>query len=410
MSATDPANSSDRSEQTRRKLVEMTKLAIAHAKKGTLEQAADIVRIPASDYHDPDRFRLEVDRIFKRLPLMLAASAEIKQPGDYKSLEVCGVPVLIARGDDGAVRAFVNICSHRGAVVVGEGCGNATRFSCPYHAWTYDNRGQLLAVFASQDFGDIDLSCHGLTPLPVAERAGLIWVTLDPKSTLEIDTFLCGYDAMLGQFGFENWHLLGRQQVAGPNWKIAYDGYLDFYHLPILHKQSFGPKMPHRAHYHAWGPHQNVTAVTPRLAELEKTPEDRWPDEVLMGGIWTLFPHVSIASFDAGGRGVLISQLFPGDTPLESITLQLYLMAEPPSESDREKAQEQFEFLGRVVRDEDYATGLRQQRALQSGAKSHVLFGRNEGGGQRFHRWVKRLLELGDDELAKAFVDSPSEP
>ena len=60
-----------------------------------------------------------------------------------------------------------------------------------------------MAVYKAQDFGEIDTSCHGLTSLPVAERAGLVWVTLDANSTLDIGTFLCGYDDLLGHFGFE---------------------------------------------------------------------------------------------------------------------------------------------------------------------------------------------------------------
>ena len=395
---------------SREKLRAMTRHAITHSKAGTIDQTAEIGRVPASDYYDPERFQREVDSIFKRIPLMLAVSAELAQPGDYKSMDACGVPVLITRGDDGAIRAFVNSCSHRGAVVVQEGTGNATRFACPYHAWTYDNAGQLVAVFAPNDFGEIDRSCHGLTPLPAAERAGLVWVTLDPRSTLAIDDFLCGYDEMLEEFGFDDWYFFGRQQVAGPNWKIAYDGYLDLYHLPILHRETFGPKMPHQALYHAWGPHQSVGATSPLLAGLDAVPEDQWPDEVLLGGVWTIFPHVSIASFDAGGRGVMISQLFPGDSPLESLTVQTYLMANEPNEQERAEARKQFELLEYVVREEDYATGLRQQRALRTGAKSHVLFGRNEGGGQRFHRWVKRLIELPDDGLSKLFAEQAPGP
>lgn len=396
---------------SRQKLVEMTRQAIAHSKRGTTEQTDEVVRIPATDYHDPERFRREVQGIFKRLPLMLALTAELKQPGDYKSIDACGVPVLITRGDDGEARAFVNSCSHRGSIVVKEGCGHAKRFSCPYHAWTYDNMGKLVAVYAPEDFGEIDRSRHGLTPLPVAERAGLIWVTLNPASTLDIDAFLCGYDEMLAHFGFEDWHVEAQNQVAGPNWKIAYDGYLDLYHLPVLHKDTFGPKMAHQALYHAWGPHQGVTAPHPRLPALEKTPDDQWSDEVLLGGVWTIFPHVSIASFNGGGRSVMISQLFPGDTPLESITLQTYLMQNEPDEEQRKAARKQFDLLDYVVREEDYALGLRQQRALQSGAKSHVLFGRNEGGGQRFHRWVKRLIDIepdDDDGLAKLFAEARS--
>ena len=78
-------------------------------------------------------------------------------------------------------------------------------------------------------------------------------------------------------------------------------------------------------------------------------------------------------------------------------------MEQEPGDAQRAAAEKVFELLGYVVREEDYATGFRQQRALASGAKSHVLFGRNEGGGQRFHRWLEHLLALDDAALAGAF-------
>ena len=308
------------------------------------------------------------------------------------------MPVLIVRGADSRVRAFVNMCSHRGSQVMAHGRGTAKRFSCPYHAWTYSTEGALVAVFREREFGDIAKSCNVLTALPAAERAGLIWVTLDPRSTLDIDTFLAGYDGCLEQFGFDKWHFFSSRVVEGPNWKIAYDGYLDFYHLPILHRNSFGADMFCQAMYHAWGPHQRVSTPSAALADV---PEEQWSDEALTRGVWTIFPHVSIAGFTGGGRGVMLSQLFPGDAPSRSYTIQNYLMEKAPVGDEVAQAEEQFGFLERVVRDEDYATGLKQQKALATGVKSHVLFGRNEGGGQRFHRFLDELLATEDQDLER---------
>lgn len=381
----------------------MARHNLAHVKAGTLGLAPNVARVPAANYVDPERFQRELERVWRRLPLLLAFSAELSRPGDYKATTAAGVPVLIARGSDGALRAFVNSCSHRGAQLVLDGNGTARRFVCPYHAWTYDERGALVGIFQAEDFGAIDKSCHGLVPLRLAERAGLVFVALDPASQLDIDTYLCGYDALLAEFGLESWHVAGRREVAGPNWKIAYDGYLDLYHLPILHKNTFGSGFPNRALYHAFGPHQRVDSPNPLLLKLEERPEPDWNVRHLLGGVWTIFPHVSIASFDAGGRGVMISQLFPGENALESVTVQNYLMEKPPTDEQREAADKMFEMLEFVVREEDYATGLRQQRALQSGARTHVLFGRNEGGGQRFHGYTDRILALSDEELAKEF-------
>lgn len=388
---------------SRAQLIEMAKHNMVHAKAGTIDQEPDVLRVAAGHYFETPRWRDEIDRVFKRMPLLLATTAELRHPGDYKSLEAVGVPILISRGADGEVRAFVNMCSHRGAIIVPEGRGSTKRFTCPYHAWTYDGDGALVAIYKENDFGHIDKSCNGLTRLPVAERAGLIWVQVDPNASLDIDTFLCGYDDVLSHFDFENWHFFADRRIDGPNWKIAYDGYMDLYHLPILHKNTFGPNMPNQALYTAWGPHQRVSSPDPSLCELSKRPESQWPDAALIGGVWTIFPHVSIASFEGGGRSVMLSQLFPGDTPLTSYTVQNYLMENPPDAAATEAATEQFKLLEYVVREEDYATGLRQQRALMTGAKSHVMFGRNEGGGHRFHRWVDKLIETDDDQLNALF-------
>jgi nitrite reductase/ring-hydroxylating ferredoxin subunit len=373
----------------------------AHAKAKTISQAADVMKVPATNYYDEERWKLEVDRIFKRMPLVLATTAELRDPGDYKSIEAVGVPVIMSRGKDGEVRAFVNACRHRGAQILPEGTGTANKFTCPYHAWTFSQEGDLVAIAANEDFGDVDKSCHNLIKLPVLEKAGLIWVILDPKSTLSIETFLSGYDELLGMFGFETWHMFDQRTLRGPNWKIAYDGYLDFYHLPVLHKDTFGAQMSNQALYYNWGPHQRVSMPDPSLAEL---PEDKWPTEAMLQGVWTIFPHVSIASFDGGGgRGVMISCLFPGDTPGESFTIQNYLMEKEPTGEQKEMADAQFKLLEYVVQVEDYETGLRQQKSLETGVIDEVMFGRNEGGGQRFHGWVERLLAASDNELPSLF-------
>lgn len=330
--------------------------------------------------------------MWRRAPLVLALSCELREPGDFRALEAAGVPVLLVRGDDGAVRGFVNSCAHRGAQVVLEPSGRARRFVCPYHAWSYDERGALVGVQARGDFGEVDPSCHGLVALPVAERVGLIWAVLRAGPPLDLDAFLCGYDRVLAEFDFASWHLFARRSVPGPNWKIAYDGYLDFYHLPVLHKNTFGGGLPNRALYDAFGPHQRVSFPNPALLRFEERPEAEWDPRELLSGVWTIFPHVSIATFDLGPRAVLVSQLFPGASVAESVTVQSYLLAAEPDAGEREAAEKTFELLGTVVREEDYATGLRQQRALATGARAEVLFGRNEGGGQRFHRHLDRLL------------------
>lgn len=393
-------------------LIDQMRDLVEHGQAGTMRKADAVIKVPAATYTDPDQYAREVSHIFRRLPLMLAPSCELPTPGSYKAMDVAGVPVLITRKKDGSIGAYLNSCTHRGNPVA-QGSGKASRFVCGYHGWTFANDGALVGVGAAQDFGDVDKAENCLQSFPALERAGLIWVTLDPQSTLSIEQYLCGYDDMLAHFGFENWHLFESRELPGPNWKVAYDGYLDFYHLPVLHKETFGADFTNRAHFYEWGPHQRVVSPSatfsfpnsPDTIDLTAMPETDWPDAALLSGVWTIFPHISIAGFDGGGeRGVMLSQLLPGKDVDSSITRQYYLLErEPATKEARKGAHDQFSFLEHVVAVEDYATGTRQQNALKAGLMKEVHFGRNEGGGQVFHQWLERILNADDDQLAQMF-------
>lgn len=399
---------------SRDKLISMTRNLVAHGAADTMEYADDIVRVPASTYTDPALFELEKRNIFRRLPLMVAPSCELPEPGDFKAMNICGVPLLLTRQRDGTVAAFLNMCSHRGNPVVPDGTGNASRFTCGYHGWTFKNDGDLVGVASAKDFGAVDKAALCLKRFPVYESAGLIWATLDLDSKLPIADYLCGYDDLLSAFEFDGWTLFAQRTLAGPNWKTAYDGYLDFYHLPVLHKDTFGADFYNRANFFSWGPHQRLSAPSKMATRVGSDIEEdlslmsdaEIPEDALLSGVWTIFPHISIASFYGGGqRGALISQLVPGDHVGESFTTQFYVMEnQPTAEADIKSAHEQFDFLEVVVRDEDYATGKRQHEALQSGMMKEVLFGKNERGGQVFHQWAAKLVGATDEELLEIFA------
>jgi phenylpropionate dioxygenase-like ring-hydroxylating dioxygenase large terminal subunit len=389
---------------SREKLVAMAERTIAHNKAGTVHLTESITTIPASNYFDPERWQREVDMIFKRVPLLLAMTAEIKEVNTYKAIDVVGMPVLISRGADGVARAFVNMCSHRGAQLVDPGVGTARRFACPYHNWTYNQEGDLVGVFKQDDFGQLDTSCLGLTQLPIAERAGLIWVTLSPDSKLDFDAFFAGYDEMLEFCDFASMNHFGTRILAGPNWKISFDGYVDFYHLPILHKNTFGPDMSPDALFHRVGPHQRVTGPRGNWAKLEGRPTSEWPDSVLTGGVWSVFPHGSIAGFEIEGHKIYqVARVFPGATADESVTYLDFISTAPKTDEFIDAANKQIAFLENVVRDEDYATGLKIQRTVKTGAKKVLHFGRNEGGAQYVHGWLDALLVTADEDLNELF-------
>jgi len=391
-------------------LVAFARRSLKHAQAGTVPLADAVAEFPASNYVDEARWQLEMDRVFKRVPLVAGFSCEFANAGDYRAFELADVPVLIMRDSEHQLRAFVNACSHRGAQLV-EGAGNARRLACPYHAWVYNNEGALVGIRDHSDFGEVDFDCNGLTELGCDERAGIVWVslaTLNGEQDLDIDDWLCGYGDYLDALEIADASFVSRQSVGGPNWKLAYDGYLDFYHLPILHKNTFGPDYGNKAIYDSWGPHQRVSSPDERTLALQEMPEDDWTLRKLTSGVWTIFPHISIARFDAGVPLFMVSQLLPGDEPGTSMTTQHFLAAEDPSEH-METIEKQMAFLLHVVRDEDYFTGIRIGKALATGAKENVMFGRNEAGGQRFHGWVEKLI-VADSNAEVTKLLRASEP
>jgi len=391
-------------------LVAFAQRSLRHAQAGTAPLADSVAEFPASNYVDADRWQLEMQRVFKRVPLVAGFSCEFSEPGAYRAFDLGDVPVLVMRDSSNVLRAFVNACSHRGAQLV-QGSGTTRRLSCPYHAWVYNTEGALVGIRDHSDFGDVDFDCNGLTELGCDERAGIVWVSLaslNGEEHIDIDTWLCGYGDYLDALGIADASFVNRQSVGGPNWKLAYDGYLDFYHLPILHKNTFGPDYGNKAIYDAWGPHQRVSSPDERTLALQETPEDEWTLRKLTSGIWTIFPHISIARFDAGVPLFMISQLLPGATPGTSTTTQHFLAAEDPTEH-LEDIEKQMAFLLHVVRDEDYFTGIRIGQALATGAKKSVMFGRNEAGGQRFHGWVDKLIGAETNEQVSALL-AASEP
>ncbi|MFN3425107.1 MAG: aromatic ring-hydroxylating oxygenase subunit alpha [Novosphingobium meiothermophilum] len=370
---------------------------------GTITKAPQCVSRPASIYTDPALFAREKTLLFRRAPLMLAASCELRQPGDCKVMDVAGVPLLLVRGKDGVVRTFLNACTHRGARLMRE-CGHAARLTCPYHAWSFRLDGSLLAIPAREAFGEVEAEEGRLVAFPTTERAGLIWAILDPGAAPDFDAFLGGFDALLAGFGFERWHHFESRTLEGANWKLAFDAHLEFYHLPVLHRATFGPGMSNLAEYFHYGPHQRLGLLTRAdhvleqddVAGLAGIAESEWPQASLLFGEWIIFPNVSINCFYKGGRGVIISQVFPGAEVGQSTTVQIFLHENPPAGELLDDARAMSDFLGHVVGEEDLPMSRDQQEVLASGLLPRVRFGRNEGGVQHFHAWIDRFLGAPD--------------
>ena len=133
-------------------------------------------------YTDPAIFELELDRIITRNWILAGHVSELAEPGDFKVVEVARESAIIVRGKDGSIRAFANVCRHRGSLVCLEESGNTRKFACPYHGWTYDTDGRLIAARSMPD--GFDKSGYSLRPVSYGEIHGLMFVCFcdDPPS------------------------------------------------------------------------------------------------------------------------------------------------------------------------------------------------------------------------------------
>lgn len=353
----------------------------------------EVMRVPAADYLDPDLWQREIDRIFKKLPLMLALSIELAEPGAYKAMDIVGLPVLLTRGKDGKARAFLNVCKHRGMTLVDEGRGQCSRFSCPYHGWTYASDGRLIGVADASKFGPIDKAMHGLTELPCDEQAGLIFAILTPGLPIDVPAFLGGMVTDLAALGLDKYHYLGKREIFGGNWKITYDGYIEAYHFAAAHPETVLPRtLSNVMKFDFFGPHIRMAMPQVRIGRLKDLPREEWGRQEHAAYDFTraLFPNTSIFLAPEMGQ---IAQLVPGPTPGENRTMLTYICREAPADAaEAERIEEMCRFFGDVTYEEDYLLGLRVQKGLGSGAIKDVVFGRNEVANQHFHRCVRHYL------------------
>jgi phenylpropionate dioxygenase-like ring-hydroxylating dioxygenase large terminal subunit len=380
---------------------DVAEILLDYADKSGTFQTDKVKTVPASTYTDPDRWQREMEMIFKRVPLMLALSAELTQPGSYKAMEAMGLPILITRDKEGKAHAFLNVCSHRGAPLVEDGAGKCSRFTCMYHSWSYALDGKLLAVADAQKFGEIDKSSRGLKALPCEERAGMIFAVLTPGAPIDIDGFYAGMLRDFEDADLANWTFLGSRVIEGANWKIAFDGYLEGYHFSSLHPKTIHPRtFSNLTHYEGFGPHLRIGFAQTSIAQIRETPREQWGGLENKGFdfVRILFPNVSAFLAPEIAQ---IAQLFPGPTPDKNRTVLIYARREPPRDDpDRAALDEMITFLRDVTYQEDYIIGEKVQKGVASGALENIILGKNERGNQYFHEWVEWYVN-GDESAPK---------
>jgi choline monooxygenase len=186
-------------------------------------------------YRDPEITELEERRIFARSWQLVGHLSRLPNPGDYLTSSAGSQPVLVLRDEHGELRAFRNVCRHRGSrLLSGSGqCGKAIR--CRYHGWTYRTDGELIGVPEGRQVAGLDKSTLGLFPARVETLCGLIFVNLDVHAA-PLAEQVAGLPERLERYGIERLSPYGEWHNTQPsNWKIVIDNYNEGYHVPIAH-------------------------------------------------------------------------------------------------------------------------------------------------------------------------------
>ncbi|MBE4733369.1 MULTISPECIES: aromatic ring-hydroxylating oxygenase subunit alpha [Streptomyces] len=376
----------------RREAAELVERVLTHYRDSTTHEADGQWTEPVAHYLDADRWRRETDAVHRSVPLPLAMSCELPGPNTYKAIDVLGLPVLITRDRQGAVHAMINACRHRGAKLVEPGCGVSRRLTCPYHSWSYDLAGELRGVYAEKTFGEVPREGRGLIRLPAGERAGIVFVSLDPAAEPDLDDWLGDLLPLLEGLRLAECHHYSTGELSSPNWKVTLDGYLETYHFASLHpKTVFETNLSNMMAHDTWGPHQRIAPALRPIAQAVELPPDRRDPGECVGPIYWLFPGLAIAG---GWRQKIAVSLVLPRTAIESVTQQIILLREPAvTEEEREAADRFGAWFHEVVRDEDYATTYGVQQGLAALDGTDFVFGRNEPGLQHFHRTIHQHLD-----------------
>lgn len=200
--------------------------------------------LPAWIYRDPEYFAVEMARVIRPSWQVVCHVAEVAGTGDWHRLDYAGESVIVVRGEDGGLRAFTNVCRHRGSRLVDEARGCAKKLVCPYHAWVYELDGRLTGVPQRGSYPTLDMARTGLAGVELEVWAGFVFVRLEGGGP-SVAEMMAPYADEVVPYRFEDMRPLGpvRERRRTVNWKNLCDNYSDNLHVPIAHpglKRLFG--------------------------------------------------------------------------------------------------------------------------------------------------------------------------
>lgn len=349
--------------------------------------------VPAAPYYDPEYFELERKAVFMKTWMNIGHVCEIPEAGSFirREIEYAKASLLIVRGQDGEIRAFHNVCTHRGTQLVAEASGRKSNFSCPYHMWTFGGDGALVSAPDFEAFGLKKEECN-LRQVKIDQCGGILFVNFDPDAQ-PLREFLGDYAQMMENMpiaqatGFSEY-----TYTAKANWKLIYDNFQEHYHLRFIHPRSakagYGGENPFGYPIQVGfnGPHRTEkfwTNPEPTIPPFQQVGMMRAVKSAAARGLMQL-PH-------ARDYLLLFPNLFMLGVPFQNFVHMIYPTAAGESRGvvriywvgDDANASERFgrEYIMANLRDvhtEDVSVIEAGQRGLNSGALDVIRFQRME--------------------------------
>ena len=353
-----------------------------------------IAHSPISRYSSPERFERERAMIFKRKPVIVAQSSELESENAYLTKEFLGLPILLTRDSEGNVRAFLNVCRHRGARLEREATGCKRIFTCPYHAWSFTNDGALRGVpQEDQGFPDLSRAERGLRRLPAAEAHGFIWIIADPDCAdmPDIDAWLSGLAPDLQWIGLADHRIAAIEEIdIAANWKLLMEGGMEAYHFRVAHKNTIGPYFPDNLlTYSTFGPH--MRAVLPRISmpNLQETPQEQWQIRKDANMVYTLMCNTQLL---VQQDHVMWFHFEPVSEAITHMRMATLVPCSAPQTNEMQTHWERNQKITVTALMEDFELGEEIQSGFASRGNPSHLFGRFEGALNRFNLAVEEMI------------------
>ncbi len=368
---------------------------VKNAAKGETAVSPEVLHEDVSFYRDRERFAPEHHAFFRQTPVVACLSAELPEPGSYRIFDDAGVPMLLSRGKDGEVRAFLNVCPHRASRLVRDAFGKGSRFTCRFHGWTFDAAGRAIGIPGEDQFcGEIEASKQ-LIACPAEERHGLVFVLANPGGRMDLDTHLAGIEPDLAAIGLDTAEVVHSDKLhVDANWKYGLDTFFETYHLNALHRETFKGLFSPVCVFDRFGPHHRYTFAPLDIDDWVGMPEGEWQVDTIPLQYF-LFPNtiISVGSTSRSGLNVNVHRIFPGSADHFTSILSYCAVGGVSSPEHRAEIDGAYQVARAALVNEDYSVAAESHAglaALPEGTKLPV--GRREIGVWNFHSNVARLL------------------